>query len=93
MISRFGDLDTPQNGKMRPTQVEQIITQTADPQACPETLPNATSGSLVGRAYAAFIGSESGAVQECQGNGGHTSWYGQGQVDALAAVTNDRSNG
>jgi len=41
----------------------------------------------------AFTGSESDAVQECQGNGGHTSWYGQGQVDALAAVTNDRSNG
>ena len=38
-------------------------------------------------------GSESGAPQECQGNGGHTSWYGQGQVDAFAAVTNDRSNG
>lgn len=93
VISRYGDLDTPQNGKMRPTQVEQLITQTADPQACPETLPNATSGSLAGRPYAAFVGSESGAVQECQGNGGHTSWYGQGQVDALAAVTNDRSNG
>ena len=93
VISRFGDLDTPQNGKMRPTQVEQIITQTADPQACPDTLPNANSGSLAGRPYAAFVGSESGAVQECQGNGGHTSWYGQGQVDAFAAVTNDRSNG
>jgi subtilisin family serine protease len=93
VISRFGDLSTPQNGKMRPTQVEQIISQTADPQACPGTLPNANSGSLAGRAYAAFVGSESGAVQECQGNGGHTSWYGQGQVDALAAVTNDRSNG
>lgn len=93
VISRFGDLDTPQNGTMRPTQVEQIITQTADPQACPETLPNATSGSQTGRPYATFLGSESGAVQECQGQGGHTSWYGQGQADALAAVTNDRANG
>ena len=93
VISRFGDLDTPQNGKLRPTQVEQFVTQTADPQACPETLPNATSGSQTGRAYATWLGSESGAVQECQGQGGHTSWYGQGQVDALAAVTNDRSNG
>lgn len=93
VISRFGDLGTPQNGKMRPTQVEQLITQTADPQACPETLPAANSGSLAGRPYEQFLGSESGAVQECQGNGGHTSWYGQGQVDAFAAVTNDRSNG
>jgi subtilisin family serine protease len=93
VISRFGDLSTPQNGTMRPTQVEQIITQTADPQACPEALPNATSGSQAGRAYATFVGSESASVQECAGNGGHTSWYGQGQVDALAAVTNDRSNG
>jgi lantibiotic leader peptide-processing serine protease len=93
VISRYGDLNSPQNGKMRPTQVEQIISQTADPQACPATLPNANAGSLAGTPYAAFTGSESDAVQECQGNGGHTSWYGQGQVDALAAVTNDRSNG
>jgi subtilisin family serine protease len=94
VISRYGDLDTPQNGKMRPTQVEQIITQTADPQACPETLPAATSGSQAGRPYEALgSGSESGLSPRCQGNGGHTSWYGQGQVDALAAVTNDRSNG
>jgi subtilisin family serine protease len=91
VISRYGDLDTPQNGKMRPTQVEQILTQTADPQACPETLPNSTV--LPGVNYGQIGGSESGAAQECQGNGGHTSWYGQGQVDALAAVTNDRSNG
>jgi lantibiotic leader peptide-processing serine protease len=95
VISRYGDAGTPQNGTMRPTQVEQIITQTADPQACPATLPNsnAVGSSQFGRPYATFVGSESGAVQECQGNGGHTSWYGSGQVDALAAVTNDRSNG
>jgi lantibiotic leader peptide-processing serine protease len=94
VISRFGDLSTPQNGKMRPNQVEQIITQTADPQVCPTTLPNATSGSQTGRPYAQFLGTESGAVQECQGGGsGHTSWYGAGEADALAAVTSDRSNG
>ena len=91
VISRYGDSDTPQNGKLRPTQVEQIISQTADPQACPETLPN--SNVLPAVNYGQIGGSESGAPQECQGNGGHTSWYGQGQVDALAAVTNDRSNG
>jgi subtilisin family serine protease len=94
VISRFGDLDTPQNGTMRPTQVEQIISQTADPQACPGTLPIANAGSRIGQSYATdFRGSQSGAPQECTGNGGHTSWYGQGQVDALAAVTGDRSNG
>jgi subtilisin family serine protease len=94
VISQFGDLKTPQNGKMRPTQVEQILTQTADPQVCPETLPNATSGSQAGRPYATWFGTQSHATQECQGDGqGHTSWYGTGEADALAAVTNHRSNG
>ena len=93
VISRYGDLKNPQNGKMRPTQVEQALSQTADPQACPTTLPNATSGSQAGRPYATFLGSQSKTPQQCTGNGGHTSWYGQGQADALAAVTNDRSNG
>jgi len=94
VISQYGDLKNPQNGTMRPTQVEQIISQTADPQACPETLPLANAGSRIGQSYETdFRGSQSGAQQECTGNGGHTSWYGQGQVDALAAVTNDRSNG
>jgi subtilisin family serine protease len=95
VISRYGDLNTPQNGKMRPTQVEQIISQTADAQACPQTLPDANAGSLgaAGVNYGDITGSQSDAPQECTGNGGHTSWYGQGQVDALAAVTNDRSNG
>jgi hypothetical protein len=33
-------------------------------------------------------------VQACEGAGvGHMSWYGVGEVDALAAVTNDRQNG
>ena len=94
VISRFGDLKTPQNGKMRPTQVEQILTQTADPQVCPTSLPNATSGSQAGRPYATWYGSQSGATQQCQGSGqGHTSWYGTGEADALAALTNVRSNG
>jgi lantibiotic leader peptide-processing serine protease len=90
VISRYGEADTPQNGKLRPTQVEQIISQTADPQACPGTLPNSNVAAVN---YSFFTGSESDAPQECQGQGGHTSWYGQGQVDAFAAVTNDRSNG
>jgi subtilisin family serine protease len=96
VISQFGDLKTPQNGKMRPTQVEQILTQTADPQVCPDTLPNATSGKYAGRPYGVgvFAGSESGAPQQCQGGGqGHTSWYGTGEANAFNAVTNARSNG
>ena len=95
VISRYGDDRTPQNGTMRPTQVEQIIEQTADPQTCPQTLPDANAGALgaAGVNYGEITGSQSDAPQECTGNGGHTSWYGQGQVDALAAVTNDRANG
>ncbi|RBY97302.1 peptidase S8 [Blastococcus sp. TF02-8] len=92
VISRYGDL---RNGSasMQPGRVASIIEGTADPQACPTVLPVATSGSRAGTPYAAFVGSESGAVQQCQGNGGHTSWYGAGQVDALAAVTGNRANG
>jgi subtilisin family serine protease len=94
VISQFGDLKNPQNGTMRPGAVEQLVTQTADPQACPKTLPDANAGSRAGQSYETdFLGSQSEAPQECTGNGGHTSWYGQGQADALAAVTNDRSNG
>src|SRR5918992_352702 len=35
VISRFGDLANPQNGKLRPGLVEAIIEQTADPIPCP----------------------------------------------------------
>lgn len=92
VISRFGDAQNPQNGHMRPGQVEQYLEQTADPQVCPATLPNATSGSQTGRPYATFLGANGGAVQTCQGGQGHTSWYGAGEVNALAAVTHDTSN-
>jgi subtilisin family serine protease len=83
VISRFGNAQSPQNGKMRPTQVEQYVEQTADPQSCPSTLP---------AGYLTFTGVNSGAVQACQGINGHTSWYGNGQVDALNAVRHDTSN-
>src|SRR3954451_14265177 len=58
IISRYGDTSSPQNGKLRPGQVGAMISQTADPQACPETLPNR---------YLTFTGVNSGATQECQG--------------------------
>jgi subtilisin family serine protease len=83
IVSRYGSADTPQNGKLRPGQVAAIISRTADPQACPDTLPPG---------YLAATGLNSGAVQECQGGPGHNSWYGNGQADALNAVTDQSGN-
>jgi subtilisin family serine protease len=82
IVSRFGDSSSPQNGHMRPGQVAALLSHTADPQPCPETLP---------AGYEAFTQS-SGEPQECQGGPGHNSWYGNGRVDALSAVTHDTSN-
>jgi subtilisin family serine protease len=92
VISRFGDASTPQNGKMRPSQVEQYVEQTADPQVCPTTLPTTTIGRLAGTNYGQITGSQSGTPQRCTGGAGHTSWYGNGEANALAAVTHDTSN-
>ncbi|MCA1646123.1 MAG: S8 family serine peptidase [Chloroflexi bacterium] len=78
IISRYGNLNSPQNGKMRPGTVQAYIDQTADPQPCPGTLPPG---------YADFLGVNSGLVQTCQGGTGFNSWYGNGQVDALTAIT------
>ena len=78
IVSRYGDLNNPQNGKLRPGQVQALIQQTADPQPCPQTLPPG---------YSAFVGLNSGLPQTCQGGTGHNSWYGNGQVNALNAVT------
>jgi subtilisin family serine protease len=77
IISRFGDTQNPQNGKMRPEQVKAYIDQTADPQPCPAQLP-------VG--YSTWT-RPSGSLQECQGGPGYNSWYGNGQVNAFNAVT------
>jgi subtilisin family serine protease len=83
IISRYGDSKTPQNGKLRPNQVKAYLTQTADPQPCPDTLS---------AAYLSFTGVNSGATQECQGGFGNNSWYGSGQVNALSAVTKASGN-
>ncbi|OLD98451.1 MAG: hypothetical protein AUG91_09095 [Actinobacteria bacterium 13_1_20CM_4_69_9] len=85
IISRFGNLNSPQNGKMRPDQVKAFLDQTADPQACPTTLP---------ANYAEFfgVGTESNAFYACQGGPGNNSWYGNGEVDALNAVTHNSGN-
>jgi lantibiotic leader peptide-processing serine protease len=81
-ISCFGDLDNPQNGKMRPGSVAAYVQQTADAQPCPTALPPG---------YAAFTRPDD-QPQECQGGPGKTSWYGAGQVNALRAVTHDTGN-
>jgi hypothetical protein len=83
VISRFGDMQNPHNGKMRPTQVEQYVQQTADPIACPDD----TTLAL----YEPFPNA-GGVAQACQGGIGSNSWYGNGQVDALDAVRHDTAN-
>ena len=84
IVSRYGDANNPQNGKMRPGQVAALLSQTADPQACPDELPEG---------YEVFTGVNSGAVQECSGGPGHNSWYGNGQADALNAITHASGSG
>jgi lantibiotic leader peptide-processing serine protease len=83
IISRYGDASTPQNGHMRPGEVAAILSHTADPQPCPTSLP---------AGYEAFT-QTSGEPQECQGGPGHNSWYGNGRVDALSAITGANGNG
>src|SRR4051795_7477118 len=77
IVSRYGDSQNAQNGKMRPGAVVSTLSRTADPQACPNTLPTSPID------YLSVTGVNSGATQECQGGPGHNSWYGNGQVDAL----------
>jgi len=76
IISRFG--------KMPQGAVAAQIRQTADPQACPTIFPPGFSGFDYLRD---FPGTQSGRTQSCQGGIGHNSWYGDGQVNALSAVT------
>jgi subtilisin family serine protease len=77
IVSRYGTSSIPSNGKMRPGAVEAVVRNTADPQPCPDTLP---------AGYAAFT-TPAGATQTCQGGVGSNSWYGNGQLNALTAVT------
>jgi subtilisin family serine protease len=88
IVSRYGDLKNAKHGKMSPVAVAAYLRQTADPQPCPVFLPD----SFNGIPYLAVTGANSGAVQSCQGGEGYNSWYGNGQVDALAAVTKSSGN-
>jgi hypothetical protein len=83
IVSRYGNLNSPQNGKMRPNQVKAYLDQTADPQPCPILLPPG---------YDAILGLDDLMVQTCQGGTGYNSWYGNGQVNALSAVTKAGGN-
>ena len=72
IISRFGP--------MPPGAVAALISQTADPQPCPSAAEQAALS-------ASFPSLDTGGPQVCQGGIGHNSWYGDGQVNALSAVT------
>ena len=93
IISRFGDLDNPKNGKMRPGAVEAHMQGTADAQPCPTELPlRGAAGSSRANIPYANTRRPDGSLQECQGGEGHNSWYGSGQINALRAVTHDTGN-
>ncbi|MBW3592303.1 MAG: S8 family serine peptidase [Actinobacteria bacterium] len=94
IISRYGDADNPQNGKMRPGAVEQYMQHTADPQPCPTDLESmlAAPGTSIEGAPYTLVTRPDGSPQECQGGEGYNSWYGSGQVNALKAVLHDTSN-
>jgi hypothetical protein len=83
VVSRFGDADNPQNGKMRPGAVQQYLEKTADPRPCP------TDEEM---AFYEPFPRPSGDPQECQGGTGYNSWYGSGEANAFKAVTHDPSN-
>lgn len=86
IISRYGDVQNPQNGKMRPDQVEQYLNHTADPIPCPEQNP---FDPAVGSSRPDLIGR---FVAECQGGPDYNSFYGYGQVNALRAISHDTAN-
>jgi subtilisin family serine protease len=66
-------------GFTRPGQVEARVDNTADPMPCPS--------STVLAEYAFFPSVDNNAAQACTGGPGYNSWYGHGQVNALAAVS------
>jgi subtilisin family serine protease len=85
IISRFGTLAGPNDATMTPNKVAARVGHTADPQPCPTDLP--TTNPADGRSYLSFLGVDDGKVQRCEGGPNHNSWYGDGQVNALSAIT------
>jgi subtilisin family serine protease len=86
IISRYGDLSNPENGKMRPGQVEALLQQTADPIPCPPDPFAPVIGPPVLPTPTAF-------PAECQGGEGYNAFFGHGQVNALRAITHVSGNG
>ncbi len=72
IISRYGDLSNPDNGYMRPTQVEALLENTSIPQDCPTDDPF-REGTI--------------DEAECLGGYGHNGFYGSGHIDALRAIS------
>lgn len=68
-------------GVRDPEEVTQVINRTADPIPCP------TAAQLA--LYAPFPSVNNDAPQQCRGETEYNSWYGHGQVNALAAVSQE----
>ena len=66
-------------GVTRPGAVAARIANTASPISCPDAATLAL--------YAPFPSVNNDAPQQCTGGPGYNSWYGQGEVNALAAVS------
>ncbi len=66
-------------GRIAPGRVQAILDGTADPVACP--------GAAVLALFAPFPSVSNGAPQVCTGGTAYNSWYGHGQVNALAAIS------
>ncbi len=66
-------------GKIPPGRVQAIVDATADPVACPD--------QAVLDLFAPFPSVSNGAPQVCTGGTAYNSWYGHGQVNALAAIS------
>jgi len=73
-------------GVRNPEKVKEIINDTANPLPCP------TAAGLA--QYAPFPSVNNDAPQQCQGDTEYNGWYGHGEVNALAAVSeNNDANG
>ena len=68
-------------GVRDPEEVRQVINDTADPIPCP------TAAQLA--LYAFFPSVNNDAPQTCEGETEYNGWYGHGQVNALAAVSQE----
>lgn len=66
-------------GVTSPGAVQARVNNTADKQGCPDAATVAE--------YSFFPAVDNGAPQQCTGGAGYNSWYGHGQVNALAAVS------